>query len=143
MSSFILIFGEEDFLTSVFCINWKSQILFFFFNNFIYSFIFGCGGSCCCTGLFSIAVVTRGYSSLQCAGRAQALGCVDFTSCGMWALERRLSSHGAWAWLFCRTGNLPGPGIEPLSPPLDGGFFTTEPPEKPPKFFLFCLQNMP
>ena len=38
-------------------------------------------------------------------------------------------------------GNLPGPAIEPLSPALAGGFFTTEPSEKP---FLchFIKQNM-
>ncbi|KAI4547847.1 hypothetical protein MG293_000177 [Ovis ammon polii] len=28
-------------------------------------------------------------------------------------------------------GDLPDPGIEPLSPALEGGFFTTEPPGKP------------
>ena len=27
--------------------------------------------------------------------------------------------------------DLPGPGIEPMSPALTGGFFTTEPPGKP------------
>ena len=30
--------------------------------------------------------------------------------------------------------DLPGPGIEPVSPALAGGFFTTEPPEKPGNF---------
>ena len=28
-------------------------------------------------------------------------------------------------------GDLPNPGIEPASPALAGGFFTTEPPGKP------------
>ena len=28
-------------------------------------------------------------------------------------------------------GDLPGPGTEPVSPALAGGFFTTEPPGKP------------
>ena len=28
-------------------------------------------------------------------------------------------------------GHLPDPGIEPVSPALAGGFFTTEPPGKP------------
>ena len=31
--------------------------------------------------------------------------------------------HGMW--------DLPGSGIEPMSPALAGGFFTTEPPGKP------------
>jgi len=30
--------------------------------------------------------------------------------------------------------DLPGPGIEPVSPALTGGFFTTEPPGKPENF---------
>ena len=32
---------------------------------------------------------------------------------------------------FPSPGNLPDPGIEPMSPALAGGFFTTETPEKP------------
>ena len=48
--------------------------------------------------------------------------------------------------------DLPGPGIEPVSPALAGGLFTTEPPGKPVShvfkfsleqslivFILFCL----
>ena len=33
--------------------------------------------------------------------------------------------------LFLSPGDLPDPGIEPVSPELAGGFFTTEPPGKP------------
>ena len=32
---------------------------------------------------------------------------------------------------FPSPGDLPNPGIEPMSPALAGGFFTTEPPGKP------------
>ena len=32
---------------------------------------------------------------------------------------------------FPPPGDLPNPGIKPVSPALAGGFFTTEPPEKP------------
>ena len=32
--------------------------------------------------------------------------------------------------------DLPGPGIKPMSPALAGGFFTTEPPEKPQQHTL-------
>ena len=35
---------------------------------------------------------------------------------------------------FPLPGDLPDPGIEPLSPVLVDKFFTTEPPEKPLKF---------
>ena len=34
------------------------------------------------------------------------------------------------------TWDPPGPGIEPVSPALAGGFFTTEPPGKPPDTLL-------
>ena len=34
-------------------------------------------------------------------------------------------------WVATPPGDLPDPGIEPASPALAGGFFTTEPPEKP------------
>ena len=37
-----------------------------------------------------------------------------------------------WSGLPCHPpGNLPNSGIEPASPALTGGFFTTESPEKP------------
>ena len=37
-----------------------------------------------------------------------------------------------WSWLpFPTPGDLPDPGIEPTSPALAGGLFTTEPPGKP------------
>ena len=37
-----------------------------------------------------------------------------------------------WSGLpFPSPGNFPDPGIEPMSPALAGGFFTTEPPGKP------------
>jgi len=36
-----------------------------------------------------------------------------------------------WSGLpFLRPGDLPNPGIDPVSPPLPGGFFTIEPPGK-------------
>ena len=59
-----------------------------------------------------------------------------------------------WSGLpFPSPGDLPGPGIEPLSPALAGKFFTPEPPGKPlleSAFqyiqymfaqFLLCLQQ--
>ena len=33
--------------------------------------------------------------------------------------------------------DLPGPGVEPMSPALAGGFFTTEPRGKPPVINFF------
>ena len=37
--------------------------------------------------------------------------------------------------------DLPGPGIEPVSPALAGGFFTTEPLGKPPNSFSYNIQK--
>ena len=61
------------------------------------------------------------------------------SSCGSWALERWLSSCGAQAYLLRGMWDLPGPGLEPVSPALAGRFSTTAPPGKPPfQWFLFC-----
>ena len=56
--------------------------------------------------------------------------CAGFSSCGSRALEHRLSSCGAWALLLHDMWDLPGPGLEPMSPALAGGFLTTVPPGK-------------
>ena len=48
-----------------------------------------------------------------------------------------LSGWGAWGELLRGMWDLPGPGIEHVSPELADGFFTTEPPGKPPKPGIF------
>ena len=54
------------------------------------------------------------------------------SSCNSWLLECWLSSCFAWAWLLhIARGDLPRSGMEPVSPAFVGGFFITEPPEKP------------
>ena len=68
-------------------------------------------------------------SGLRCCAWA-------FSSCGEWPLERRLSSCGARAQLLRSMWDLPGPGLEPVSPALAGGFLTTVPPGKPRKRVL-------
>ena len=40
------------------------------------------------------------------------------------------------------SGDLPDPGIEPSSPALAGGFFTTEPPGKPVVHVGFKKENL-
>ena len=50
---------------------------------------------------------------------------------GSRALAPRLGGCAAWAWSLCGIWGLLGSGIEPVSPALAGGFFTTEPPGKP------------
>ena len=47
-------------------------------------------------------------------------------------LSMRFSAQENWSGLsFPSPRNLPYPGIKPVSPTLAGGFFITEPPEKP------------
>ena len=58
------------------------------------------------------------------------------SSCGSQALERRLSSCGAWAQLLYGMWDPPGPGIKPVFPALAGGFSTTAPPGKSLVFVL-------
>ena len=53
------------------------------------------------------------------------------SGCGSRALEHRLSGCGSRTLLHSGMWDLPGPGIEPVSPELAGGFLTTRPPGKP------------
>ena len=58
---------------------------------------------------------------------AWASYCGDFSCCRAHPLECELSICGTRAQLPCGTQNLPGPGLEPMSTSLAGGFLTTEP----------------
>ena len=131
------------------CQPWFYNILFLFLkiNKFIYLFIFGCvGSSLLHVGFLQLrragAALPCGAQASHCHGfsccRAWALGvwasvvvARRLSSCGSWALELRLSSCGSWAQLLCSMWDLPGPGLEPVSPALAGGFLTTAPPGKP------------
>ena len=64
-------------------------------------FIFGCAGSLLLLRLFSISGALSPY-------------CGSISPCTARAL-------GAWALLLCSMWDLPGPGIEPVSPALAGG----------------------
>ena len=49
-------------------------------------------------------------------------------------LSMEFSRQEHWSGFpFPAAGDLPDPGIEPVSPSLASGFFTTAPPGKPPK----------
>ena len=112
-------------------------------KNFIYFwlcwvFVAACG--------LSLVVASGGYScccaqashcgGFSCCGaralgtRASVVVAHGLSSCGSRALERRLSSCGAWAQLLRGMWDLPGPGLEPVSPALAGRFLTTVPPGK-------------
>ena len=49
-------------------------------------------------------------------------------------VELGLSSCGTWAQLPYGMWDLPGPGVKPVFPALQGGFLTTRPPGKPLSF---------
>ena len=59
-----------------------------------------------------------------------------FNSCGMRAQYLRLTGSRAQAQLLCSMWDLPGPGLEPVSPALADRFLTTAPPGKPLIFSL-------
>ena len=67
-------------------------------------------GLICCTQAF-FSVVSKEYSLVA---------------------EHWLSSCGALTWLLHGMWDLPGPGIEPMSPSLAGTFLTTGRPGKSP-----------
>ena len=62
---------------------------------------------------------------------ASVVAACRLSNCGSRALELRLSSCGVQASLLHGMWDLPGPGPEPVSPALAGGFSTTAPPGKP------------
>ena len=91
----------------------------------------------------SVVAASRGYSSLRCVGFSlrwllitecslQACSLQQLWHAGSVVVALRLSSCGARAQLLCGIWDLPGPGLEPVSPALAGGFLTTAPPGKPP-----------
>ena len=92
---------------------------FFFLVNL---FIFGCVGSLLRYAGFSLQWLLL----LRSTGSRRA----GFSSCGTRALAHRLSSCGARASALRAMWDLPGPGIEPMSPALAGGFLTTAAPGK-------------
>ena len=51
----------------------------------------------------------------------------------LWSTGSLVLAHGLSFSSAC--GNLPGPGTEPVSPALAGGFFIIEPPGKAPVTF--------
>ena len=112
-------------------------------------------GLCCCSD-FSLITAGGGYSppgvcrllpaeasllaELGLQGVQASLAATrGLSRCGSQALEHRLSSCGARSSCSMACWDLPGPGNEPVSPALAGGFFTTEPSGKP--ILLFDIRK--
>ena len=87
----------------------------------------------------ALALSLRSAQSQECSVSA-ALGCsgcsrwgswapehTGLSSCGLWALEHRLRSCGAWVYLLYGMWNLPSIGMEPRSPALADGFHQGSP----------------
>ena len=151
-----IFFSNKAVLFYLFIYLFKDTFYFFYyFKNIL--FIFGSVGSSLLHDGLSLVVVSRGYSSLQCTGFSlrwllllwsTGSRCVGFSSCSTWAQQLRhagsracgLSSCGSRAQLLRSMWDLPGPGIEPMSPALAGGFLTTAPPrESLSSAFLFLI----
>ena len=142
---------------------WNTQYIFFkqwFYLFFFFLFFWPCwvlvvaceifrcdtGSSLWCAG-FSL-VAACGFSLSSCGAPArERMGSVV---CGMRALLlRRVSWVVVACGLSCPVACrilVPQPGIEPASPALEGGFFTTGPPGKSLSihfcyFYLFLRSN--
>ena len=101
---------------------------------FLFYFIFGCIGSLLlCTGFLQL---WRAGATLRCGAHASHFG--GFSCCGARALGTQasvvvvhgLSSCGSRAQLLRGMCDLPGLGIETVSPALASEFLTTAPPGK-------------
>ena len=141
-----LVILDKDFKPTIFILFY----LFFKLFTYLYLFLAALGLRCC---MHAFLQLLRAGATLHCSARASHRGGFSFcrawalgaqasavvvrglSSCGTWALEHRLSSCGARAQLLRGMWDLPGPGLEPVSPAQAGGFLTTAPPEKPPTIF--------
>ena len=72
-----------------------------------------------------------------CSG-AQVSHCGGFSCRRAWTPQHGLRSCGTWVQLPHGMWDLPGPGIEPISPALAGRFLTTGPPRKS----TFCVFHL-
>ena len=76
---------------------------------------------------------------------AQLLSCVQLfvtplTVADQAPLSMGFSRQEHWSWLpFPSPGSFPNPEMEPVSPALAGGFFTTVPPGKPSVCVCVCV----
>ena len=100
-----------------------------FYNEYFYMILF----ILAVLGLFQWGLVSnRGEWGLLCGCGRGLLIARGFPCWGAPALgQAGFSSCGPWAPFLCGMWDLPEPGIEPVSPTLAGGFYITEPPEKP------------
>ena len=97
-----------------------------------------CGFSLVAMSWGDCLVVCMGFSLQWLLLWSTGSRSTGFSSCDSPARERWLSSFGTQTQLLRDMLDLPGPGIETVSPALARGCFT-EPPEKP-QFFNFSIE---
>ena len=102
-------------------------ILFYFFNLWLHCVFVATRG-------LTLVAVSGGYSLLWCVGFSLwwllLLRTMGSRRVGSVVAVHGLSSCGTRASLLRGMWDLPGPGLEPVSPALAGGFLTTAPPGK-------------
>ena len=114
--------------------NTHIQVLFFFFNFYLFIYLF--------MAVLGLRFCARAFSSCCKRGPLFIAVCRPLTIAASLAAEhrlqtRRLSNCGSRAQLLCGMWDLPRPGLEPVSPALAGRFSTTAPPGKP--HTSFCV----
>ena len=72
--------------------------------------------------------------------QASLAGTRELSSWGSWAPQHRLNNCGTGTQLFQSTRDIPGPGIEAVSPGFTGGFFTGATREAP-DYWIFKNRN--
>ena len=113
-----------------------SKTLYFFFKKYVLLFTFLMYINIllfiyfwAVLGLHCCSLVVGSGATLKLRGSGYA-SCGGFSH-GRWALGRvGFSICGTPAQLSLGTWNLPRPGVEPVSPALQGRFLTTGPPRK-------------
>ena len=127
---------------------WSQFFVLFLINLFILFIYFWLRWVFLAACVLSPVAVSGGYSSLRCVGFSlwwllflRSMGCrhAGFSSWGTRTQQLQLLGSRAQAQQLWRTDltllrgvwELPGPGLEPVSPALAGGFLTTAPPGKP------------
>ena len=115
------------FNVNLYVLTVRNILFFFFFNKYIYLFIFAVLGLRFCARAFS-SCGKRGPLFITVHGPLTIAASVVAEH----RLQtRRLSSCGSWAQLLRGMWDPPRPGLEPVSPALAGRFSTTVPPGKP------------
>ena len=109
------------------------------FSHLFKNYVFTCFWLCWVfTAMWAFS--GRRERELLSSCRAQAFHCGGSSCCQAWALGHAgFSSCGAQAKLLRGMRDHPGPGTDPVSPELQGGFLATGPPRNPFFFHLGLL----